>query len=233
MNRVAEGSEQTEVGQMFNRISRRYDLANRILSFGIDQCWRRKAISKLGNLQNKSMLDVATGTGDMIWIALKKYPQLQPVGLDYAPQMLQLAKQKDTQNRVHWILGSADDLPLQDNSMDVITISFGIRNVANYQRALQEFYRVLKPNGMLAILEFSMPTNPLWKKIYRFYLFNLLPWIGGIVSGDKKAYHYLPKSVEAFPYGERLVNLMKEASFQEVQQHPLTGGIATLYTAKK
>lgn len=233
MNRVVEGSEQSEVGQMFDRISKRYDLANRVLSLGVDRIWRKKSIAALGNLQNKVLLDVATGTGDMIWIALKKFPSVKPIGLDYAPKMLELAKQRDQSQKVQWILGSADELPFEDFTIDCITISFGIRNVANYQKALDEFYRVLNWNGTVAILEFSLPTNPIWRAIYRTYFHYVLPILGGLISGDRLAYRYLPKSVEAFPYGENFVKLLMEAKFQMIKHTPLTGGIATLYTGKK
>lgn len=232
-NRVAEGREQKAVGQMFNRISRRYDIANRILSFGIDQRWRKQTIQSLGNLNNEVLLDVATGTGDMIWMAKKLFPHVKTIGLDYSPQMLDLARKRDVQNQSTWIEGTADELPLDENSISAITITFGIRNVAKYQIALTEFFRVLKPKGKLAILEFSIPTNPLWKRVYLFYFRHILPVIGGWISGDKDAYRYLPNSVERFPYGESFVRILQEAGFSSVQCKALTGGIASLYTAQK
>ncbi len=233
MANVVEGRAQQAVGEMFNRISRRYDLANRLLSFGIDQLWRHRTLHSLGNLEGKTLLDVATGTGDLLWLSGKlTEPPRYRIGLDYSPAMIRYGRTRHPDEKVNWLHGSGDALPLRDNSVDAITIAFGIRNIAEYPTALREFHRVLVSGGKVAILEFSIPANPVWRSVYGFYFHHVLPVVGGVLSGNFDAYRYLPASVDKFPYGERFCEYMRDAGFQEVRGVALTGGIATLYTGR-
>ncbi len=234
MAKVAEGREQEAVGQMFDRISRRYDLANRFLSIGIDQLWRRKTLKSLGDWSGKIHLDVASGTGDLVLMSGRlKHPPAHRIALDYSRNMMLYGQTRYPGEPIEWVQASADALPLQDRSVDIVTIAFGIRNVAKYPEALREFHRVLRPDGKVAVLEFSMPQNPIWHAIYSWYFRNILPRIGGMLSGNFDAYRYLPASVSRFPYGESFANLLTEAGFGKVTFEPLTGGIATLYLAEK
>lgn len=231
--RVVEGREQADVGVMFDRIARRYDLANRLLSMGIDQSWRFRALRSLGDLSGKTHLDVACGTGDLLWLSERINHPNHRIGLDYSIGMMQYGKRKHPTAPVEWIHGSADALPLEDGSVDAITIAFGIRNVAKFQTALAEFHRTLSANGRVAVLEFSVPANPVWRFIFGSYFRYILPWLGGLLSGNLDAYRYLPASVAKFPYGGAFCNCLTEAGFRDVQAFPLTGGVATLYTGTK
>ncbi|MDK9698526.1 MAG: bifunctional demethylmenaquinone methyltransferase/2-methoxy-6-polyprenyl-1,4-benzoquinol methylase UbiE [bacterium] len=232
MAKVREGREQEQVGAMFDRISFRYDLANRVLSFGIDQLWRNRAIRSLGSLSGKTLLDVASGTGDMLEIAHRQSRgTAQLIALDYARNMMVYGRKRHQTLPVVWLHGSADTLPFPDQTVDAVTITFGIRNVAAYETALREFHRVLKPGGKLAILEFSMPENILWRTLYGFYFNRILPIVGGGLSGNFDAYRYLPASVQKFPYGAAFNKLLYNAGFSSIHSETLTGGIATLYTA--
>lgn len=224
---------------MFDRIAPTYDLLNRVLSAGIDKKWRRFLVSHFPDHPFRlRYLDVATGTGDQIFAALEHAPdRLQSVtGVDLAEKMLARASHKPIpQNNggvsVDWKVGSAVELPFEDGAFDVVSISFGIRNVAEPERALTEFRRVLADGGRALVLEFSMPKNPLIRRAYLLYFRNLLPLVGGWVSGQTAAYRYLNRTVEEFPHGEDFLALLREAGFTTCRAIPLTFGIATLYIA--
>lgn len=230
-------TQRSAVWPMFNRIAHRYDLLNRLLSGRQDVVWRKKLLSFFPESKQTRLLDVATGTGDVLLAALNQGSAQHAIGLDMAEQMLKYAQQKidqqKWQNQASVVVGNAEDLPFENSSFDVVTIAFGIRNVPDYAKAIREMHRVLKPGGRLLILEFSLPANRILRSLYLFYFRHVLPWIGGLISGDRQAYSYLNQSVEAFPYGERFSSLIEQIGFSSVRVTPLTFGIASIYCADK
>lgn len=222
-----------EVWKMFDRIAHRYDLLNRSLSFGQDVAWRRKMRKHLPDREGLHVLDLATGTGDQL-IFLAGDPRVASgEGTDLAEKMLELGRKKivkaGLQDRFSLQTGDALHVPAADNSADVVTISFGIRNVESVPQALQEMMRVLKPGGRALILEFSLPGNRVMRGLYLFYFRHILPRVGGFISGDSYAYRYLNRTVESFPYGEAFCDWMREAGFESVCFRSLTFGIAAIY----
>ena len=227
------------VWQMFDRIARRYDVLNRLLSLRQDVRWRKKMAGLLPARSGLKVLDVATGTADQI-IALHKNTAgkiSSATGVDMADQMLTIGRNKIKQQfpdaDIQLKSGDAVALPFDNAQFDVITISFGIRNVTDVCRALEEMFRVLRPAGRLLVLEFSLPQNYIVKKLYLFYFRNILPLFGGLVSGDRYAYRYLNETVEAFPYGEDFINVMHRAGFTDGRVVPLSFGIASIYIGEK
>ena len=227
-----------EVWKMFDRIAHRYDLLNRLLSAGQDVVWRKKVGKFLPKKDKLHVLDVATGTADLLIYMRDTNPAVASgVGIDMAEQMLAIGREKlakkglDKQFTLR--SGNAEAIPFSDNQFDAATISFGIRNVSDVPKALREMQRVLKPGGRALILEFSLPNNKLLRGLYLFYFRNILPKIGGLISGDFYAYKYLNNTVETFPYGKDFCKLMEDAGFKNVQMHPLTFGIATIYYGDK
>lgn len=229
--------QEKEVTEMFNTISKTYDRVNAILSFGIDKLWRKKLLSSIPPQNNQRLLDIATGTGDVILQAVDSKKIQSGIGLDLAQKMLDIgalkAQKKGISKQVTFQAGNALDLPFKENTFDCATCSFGIRNVQNVPKALQEAYRILKPTGRLLILEFSLPKNTLLKTLHLFYLRSILPKVGGYFSKSPPSYAYLNKTIESFPYGEAFLTLMRKAGFKEPSATPLLGGIATLYQADK
>ncbi len=219
---------------MFNRISKWYDFLNHLLSFGQDILWRRRAVSRLLEERGSVFLDVATGTGDVAFEILRQKPSSLVYGLDPACGMLKVAREKALKKgkRLLLISGEGENLPFPDGSLDGITIAFGIRNVENRAKALSEFFRVLKPGGVLVILEFSKPRG-LFGVVYEFYFNVLLPLIGWIVSGDREAYSYLPASVARFPEPCEFAEEIIKAGFRAVLFEPYTMGICYCYKALK
>ena len=221
---------------MFDKISHRYDLLNRLLSFRQDVVWRNKLVSFIpqGPI---SVLDLATGTGDVLLTIAKKQSAVQRlIGLDMANQMLRIGRQKFGRQHISsfsLVPGDAQNIPFENNSFDVVTMAFGIRNVPNVSMCLKEIFRTTKNNGRALILEFSLPKNGIVKSFYLFYFRHILPIIGGIVSGDYKAYSYLNKTVEEFPHGDAFSQLLISAGFNKVEAFPQTFGIATIYKADK
>lgn len=230
--------QHTDVRRMFDRIAPRYDLLNHLLSAGQDYRWRHRAAACLSQDDPQTMADLATGTADQV-VSLCRACLGAPyvIGIDPAGEMLARGRAKlqrlQLTDRATLLLGDAQQLPLGDAAVDRVSISFGIRNVANVERALGEMRRVLVPGGLAAVLEFSLPANALLRRLHLFYLRHILPFLGGIVSGDKDAYRYLNRTVEAFPYGQAFVELMTTAGFRHVTATPLTFGVATLYVGKK
>ena len=219
---------------MFNRISRWYDFLNHLLSFGQDIIWRRRAVSRLLEEKGEVFLDVATGTGDVAFEILRQRPSALVCGLDPASDMLKVAKKKASKKgrKVLLVSGEGENLPFPEESFDGITIAFGIRNVEDRAKALSEFFRVLKPGGVLVILEFSKPRG-LFGVVYDFYFNVLLPLIGWIVSGDREAYSYLPASVARFPEPCEFAKEIIRAGFRAVLFEPYTMGICYCYKAFK
>lgn len=228
--------EKDAVRSMFDRIAPRYDLLNRLLSGGTDVRWRRRAVDLLGMEPPARILDLCTGTADVLIEALGRDSRLRGAGLDLSVPMLRrgIAKLRASGLAARGALAAADAerLPLRSESFDGALIAFGIRNVGRPLEALRELRRVLAPGGRLVVLEFSMPRGAAGA-LYRFYFGKVLPWVGGIVSGDRSAYAYLPASVERFATPGELAGLLEQAGFSGVARRPLSGGIAHLHRAEK
>jgi demethylmenaquinone methyltransferase/2-methoxy-6-polyprenyl-1,4-benzoquinol methylase len=232
---MIENETDSKISQMFNAISRRYDQVNRLVSFGIDQKWRKVLASHLPEKSNLKLLDLATGTCDQLLEILETGKVEKALGIDLAEGMLALGREKieasGLQEKVELKVASALAIPVEENSYDCVTISFGIRNVQG--NCLREIFRVLAPGGRALILEFSLPRNALVKQMHLFYLRRVLPAVGGLVSKQKSAYQYLNKTIEAFPYGEDFLALMEQEGFVDLRAIPLTMGVATLYVGEK
>jgi demethylmenaquinone methyltransferase/2-methoxy-6-polyprenyl-1,4-benzoquinol methylase len=217
---------------MFDSIAGRYDFLNRVLSAGFDVGWRRRAIRELDPKPGNTILDLCTGTGDFAFAALAR-SGTRVLGLDVAREMVKIGRGKVRKTplelRVRFGLGDAESLPLPDRSVDGATIAFGIRNVADRARALSELARVVRSGGRLVILEFGVPPNRLFRTGYFFYFRHILPAIGGILSGNRGAYEYLPDSVRRFPDPGNFAALCRRAGFSRVDIIRLTGGIVNLY----
>jgi demethylmenaquinone methyltransferase/2-methoxy-6-polyprenyl-1,4-benzoquinol methylase len=230
------GSKKAQVAKMFNNISRRYDLLNQLLSLGIDKIWRRKAIGVLQSLKPQTILDVATGTGEFAIQALDLNPR-KIVGIDISEGMLEIGRKKiaarSLESKIELMVGDSENIPFSQNKFDAVTVAYGVRNFENLRRGLSEILRVLKPGGMVVVLEFSKPAKFPFKQIYNFYFRFILPRIGSIVSNDKAAYTYLPKSVEAFPDGEDFLRILQDVGFKNTQCSLLTFGISSIYIGTK
>jgi len=220
------------VREMFATISPRYDLLNHLLSANVDVRWRRRVVRKIAPdlAPDAQVLDVGCGTGDLS-IAIFEKTAAPVVGIDFCGPMLKLAKTKAPQ--LQFIEGDALNLPFAEASFDGLTIGFALRNLADVEQGLRELLRVLKPNGHVAILEFSHPANPVFASFVRFYNWRLLPWIGGLVSGSRGAYEYLPDSISKFPNQEMLAAMMRAAGFMDVRFESLSGGIAALHIGRR
>ncbi len=221
---------------MFGRIAGRYDLLNHLLSGNVDKRWRRLVARTLepALVEGAHALDVACGTGDLS-LALGGAGGARVVGLDFCRPMLEIARRKaDEEARsIPFVEGDALRLPFADRSFEVVTIAFGLRNLSSVERGLAELLRVLKPGGRAAVLEFSSPVVPGFRALFEFYFTRVLPRIGGLVSGSRGAYEYLPDSVRKFPDQKRLAEMMRGAGFEEVGYKNLTGGIAALHTGRR
>src|SRR5881409_3517836 len=213
-------SKPAYVREMFGSIARRYDLANHVLSCGIDFYWRACAADIVASWQPDRIADLATGTGDLALALQKKLPDAEITGVDFLPEMLELARHKGVQ---HVVLADAMRLPFADGSFDCVTIAFGLRNLENCTAALGEMSRVIKSNGHLLVLEFSLPTTRILRALYRFYLHRCLPLLGSSLTGEKNAYDYLGDSIEEFPSGDAMCQLMVENGFTSPTFEPLTG----------
>jgi len=226
-----------DVWKMFDLISPTYDRINRVLSFGMDQGWRKEVVKHLPKNQNLKLLDLATGTGDQLISLFESGASIQKAsGIDLSSEMLLLAekkiKKKPYSAQIEWIRADAEKIPFQERSFDAATFSFGIRNVTDPLVSLKEIHRVLKPGGRCLILEFSLPPRPI-RGLYLFYLRNLLPRIGGLLSSQPAAYRYLNQTIETFPSGKEFLDLMEQASFKKTHQRPMAFGGVTLYVGDK
>tara|TARA_R100000935_G_scaffold44696_2_gene67636 strand:- start:63677 stop:64408 length:732 start_codon:yes stop_codon:yes gene_type:complete len=233
----SDRNKKEQVEQMFDTISVNYDGLNRVISLGIDQKWRRKVVKLVAEISPNSILDIATGTGDLALQFAAKIPAKNIVGLDLSEGMLSVARKKvagkSISEKVSFVKGDSEQLPFEDNSFDAVTVSFGIRNFETLEKGLAEILRVLKPQGRFVILETSVPTKFPWKQGYHVYSKGILPIIGRIFSKDKVAYKYLSESAAVFPHGERLNNILRKIGFIQVKNKPQTFGVATIYTASK
>lgn len=225
-----------QVEQMFDSIAPKYDFLNHFLSAGIDNLWRKRAINTLLTKKPKYILDMATGTGDLAFEALKRLNPDKIVGLDISEGMLSCARKKAKQRSIEKISferGDSENINYNENTFDAVTVAFGVRNFENLHKGLKELQRVLKPGGSVVVLEFSKPQNFPVKEIYNFYFAKILPLWGKIISKDNQAYTYLPESVMAFPEGRDFLQRLEQAGFKETKAKKLTFGICSLYTAIK
>lgn len=233
---VSSSSKKDQVADMFNDIAGKYDFLNHFLSLGIDKGWRKKAIKAIAAIRPLTLLDIATGTGDLAIAASKINPE-KVVGIDISEGMLAIGKRKVRSMHLDNIItlqqGDSEALEFPDNSFDAITCAFGVRNFEHLTIGLKEMNRVVKPGGKIAILEFSHPKHFPIKQLYQFYFKSILPTLGKLVSSHRNAYTYLPESVMAFPEGATFCNILKECGFKEVAARTLTFGICTLYVATK
>ena len=225
------------VNEMFSGIAKRYDFLNHFLSLNIDKRWRKLVSRKLVDIlqnENAVILDVACGTGDLS-VELQQSGKAKVIGTDFCRPMLAVAAEKNPKNNltIPYLEGDGMNLSFDDNTFDAVTIAFGLRNFSNWHDGLIELRRILKVGGKLAVLEFSTPIIPGFKQAFNFYFANVLPRIGGAVSGSRGAYEYLPNSVRKFPDQKELVKMMSEVGFENVEYKNLTGGIAALHIGTK
>jgi demethylmenaquinone methyltransferase/2-methoxy-6-polyprenyl-1,4-benzoquinol methylase len=231
------GSKKQRVEMMFNSIAPTYDRLNHLLSFQIDRLWRRRVVRMAAAVSPATILDVATGTGDLA-IELAHYiPQVHITGVDISENMLALGRRKVAERglggRVTLDVGDAEALGFADGAFDCVTVAFGVRNFGDPEAGLCEMFRVTRRGGTCLVLEFSEPTVPLFGWAYRIYFHHVLPLLGRVVSKDRSAYTYLPTSVEGFPAPERFVEMLREAGFLHIERKRLTGGVAYIYKAVK
>lgn len=225
------------VREMFSGIAAKYDFLNHFLSVNIDKRWRRLVSAKLKDVLNNPdalVLDVACGTGDLS-IELQKNAEAKIIGTDFCRPMLEIAFDKNEKNelKIPYIEADGMNLSFADDTFDAVTIAFGLRNFSNWQNGLIELHRILKPRGKLVILEFSTPILPGFRQLFQFYFSNILPRIGGAVSGSRGAYEYLPDSVSRFPDQKNLAKMMTETGFSDVEYKNLTGGVAAIHSGVK
>ena len=220
---------------MFNSIAANYDIINKISSFGLDGYWRGQLIRSIKKSNAHKVLDIACGTGVLSWMIYRKL-HLEVTGLDISAKMLRQAEKKRVHHSLQhqppplFIEGCAEKLPFANLSFDAVTVSFGVRNFENRHEAFKQIYRVLKSGGHFFILDFATPKNRLWSPIFRIYFWYILPLLGRIISGNKNAYRYLPRSVTHFPQYDALCEELSHAGFSMLNYHSYTGGVAVLYS---
>lgn len=235
-NYESTSSKKEQVEEMFDNIAHRYDFLNHLLSLGIDKQWRKKAIRSIKAIQPQRILDIATGTGDLAFEARRQMPAVQIIGLDLSEGMLTKAREKAKERKLEnmeFVKGDSENLHFEDTSFDAVSVAFGVRNFENLEAGLKEIYRVMKPGGRLAVLEFSKPRVFPVKQLFNFYFKNILPATGRMISKDARAYEYLPESVQAFPEGKDFIKILEKTGFKSCKDQPLTFGICSLYTAEK
>lgn len=232
----SELGKKEQVAQMFDNISGNYDGLNRVISFGIDVKWRTKVLQLVASKNPTTVLDIATGTGDLA-ILMTSTSAKEIIGLDISAGMLEVGKKKIAErkldSKIQMVLGDSENIPYPDNYFDAITVAFGVRNFETLEKGLAEILRVLKPNGIFVILETSVPTKFPFKQGYAFHSKFILPLVGKLFSKDKAAYSYLSDSANEFPFGEALNNILRKIGFIDVKHLPQTFGVATIYHASK
>ena len=234
---VPEGEKSGLVHEVFSSVASRYDVMNDVMSLGIHRLWKDAMMDWLTPRSNQRLLDVAGGTGDISFRFLKRAPEASAVVLDLTEPMLvegrKRAEAEALSDRLDWVTGDAMALPLPDNSFDVYTISFGIRNVTRIPDALAEAFRVLRPGGRLMVLEFSQLPNPAMQKAYDLYSFNVIPRMGQAIANDRDSYQYLVESIRNFPDQDTFAAMIREAGFEQVKYRNLSMGIAALHSGWK
>ncbi len=232
----SDAAKKDQVARMFNNIAWRYDFLNRFLSLGIDRVWRKSAIRSLRPHHPRRILDIATGTGDLAIEALKLDPD-QVTGVDISVDMLRIGreklKRKGLSTKIQLLEGDSEKLIFDDNKFDAVTVAFGVRNFEHLQDGLREIFRVLRPGGVVMILEFSQPRNAVMNRLYQFYSTRITPWFGRKISKDPQAYTYLHESIAAFPSGQDFLRIMESCGFQKTVVKPMTFGVVSIYTGFK
>ncbi|MBP5651005.1 MAG: bifunctional demethylmenaquinone methyltransferase/2-methoxy-6-polyprenyl-1,4-benzoquinol methylase UbiE [Bacteroidales bacterium] len=223
-----------QIQHLFNDIAPSYDKLNHIMSFGIDRSWRRKAVRAIADQPEvRRVLDVATGTGDFAIAIAKKLPAgSEIVGVDLSEQMLEIGRQK-VQGNIALQQGDVEHLDFEDGSFDRVSVAFGVRNFEHLEQGLSEMYRVLRPGGKLVILELSYPDNPFLLGCFNLYALHFLPFIGGLISGNRAAYTYLPNSILHFPKAKQFVPMLQRIGFSHVAVRQFTFGVCVMYVAEK
>lgn len=225
------------VAAMFNSIAAKYDFLNHFLSLGIDKMWRRRLVKQLAKSNPRQVLDIATGTGDLAIQLAKHHKSVNITGVDISENMLSIGREKilkrKLEGRINLKQANSMSLPFADGEFDAAMVAFGVRNFEDLSKGITDIHRVLKDGGSLYVLEFSMPSRFPMRNLYRFYFRRVLPFVGGIVSGSKSAYTYLPESVFAFPEKEKFVEIMANAGFKNCSYKRLTFGVASIYVGSK
>lgn len=232
----SELGKKEQVTQMFDSISGNYDGLNRVISFGIDIKWRKRVVAILKEKEPKTILDIATGTGDLA-INMVETGAKKIIGLDISPGMLAVGKKKISNKQldktIEMVVGDSENLPFEASSFDAVTVAFGVRNFETLEKGLAEIYRVLKPKGTFVVLETSVPTKTPYKQGYRLHCNYILPVVGRLFSKDRAAYTYLSESAAVFPHGQDFNNILRKIGFIEVTNKPQTFGVASIYVATK
>lgn len=232
-----ERDKAAQVQEMFDSIAPAYDFMNRAMTFGIDKLWRRKAVKMIVADKPGKILDVATGTADLVITLSQKLPEAEITGVDLSEKMLSIGREKiagrGRKEKITLIQADGTSLPFADNSFDSVTISYGIRNFASIPDGYREMFRVLKPGGTLTVVELARPVNKVALGLYNFYSRRLIPFMGRLVSKDKAAYSYLPESIAAVAQREEMTALIEDAGFREAKYHPMTFGTCIIYRALK
>ncbi len=230
-------SKKQQVTRMFDTISKEYDGLNRAITFGMDVLWRKKVMKLVKETHPDTLLDIASGTGDLVLLAAKETAASEIIGSDISTGMLDVGRKKiekaGLSSRIKMQQADAENLPFTDHYFDAITVAFGVRNFENLDKGLQEIHRVLKPGGIFVVLETSVPTIPIIKQGYLFHSNYVLPFFGKLFSKDPKAYSYLSRSAKNFPYGKDFNNILEKNGFKEVANKPQTMGVASIYSGKK
>ena len=230
----SEGEKAKQVEQMFDSIAPAYDFMNRAMTMGIDRWWRRVAVRMVRKTQPQLILDVATGTGDFAIDLYRKIKPEQVVGIDISQGMLDVARKKIEKHNLNDAItvqqGDCLARPFDDGSFNAVTVAFGVRNFEHLLQGYQQMYRVLKPGGMLCVIELSTPRNRVIKWFYDLYTLHIIPWMGSLKSGDRSAYRYLPQSIAAVPQGEEMLAIMREAGFKNCKVKRMTFGTCSIYT---
>ncbi len=226
-----------QVREMFNSIAPAYDVMNRMMTMGIDTIWRRKAVDMLRDYNPRRILDVATGTGDLAFLIDQRLKPDTLLGIDLSEGMLSVAREKAAErgvaDRVSFAIEDCLSLSLPDNSYDAITVAYGVRNFENLKQGFAEMYRVLSPGGVLCVIELSTPEHFPFRQLYKFYTYTIIPLVGRIISRDKQAYSYLPRSVAAVAQGEEMLDIFRSVGFKNCRLRRLTFGACTIYMGEK
>lgn len=236
-DKLSDLSKKQQVARMFNDIAIRYDFLNRFLSAGIDQGWRKKAIRQLSEIKPKSILDVATGTGDVAIMASGLLHPDKITGIDISDGMLEVGRLKvrklDLQDIIELLNGDSEAINFDDESFDAVTVAFGVRNFQHLEKGLAEIKRVLRPGGKLVVLEFSRPRLPIVRSIYNLYMKVVCPGMGKLFSKNRAAYQYLDKSIKKFPEGKNFTNILDKLGYQKTYSKHLSLGICSIYCGEK
>lgn len=228
-------SKTGQVRQMFDSIAPAYDFMNRAMTMGIDKWWRRVAVKMLAKSSPKTILDIATGTGDLALLLHRKLHPEKIVGLDLSEGMLKIAKEKAAKAGADIEFEQGDSLAMrfEDDSFDAITVAYGVRNFEHLEQGYREMHRVLRPGGVLVVIELATPVNPIVRPLYNLYTRHIIPWAGRSISKDRRAYSYLPESIAAVPQRDNMLQLMRNAGFGECSYKAMTFGTCIIYMASK